>query len=266
MRPLVCCSSFALLLALSACGGAKKVADSPSNAEDTGEGGAADTPAPADTPPTAGGHAPGDDSAKKPMPCSGFDITDLAAALSQIACEVRKPDTSAKKDLKDSLEIKVVPDSPRIAPGATATLTVIFKNKSKSDLPLDFVIDPEPHFDFEVYTLKGKRADAPAGAAPSLPAEVANAPVPDPKVARVTLSQQGTATLTLKWTAVKTKWASKERAKGALPGRGYPRDPAGPLAKGSYILRVITPLTGVFEGVDHEASQPRAQITVAPMP
>jgi hypothetical protein len=29
---------------------------------------------------------------------------------------------------------------------------------------------------------------------------------------------------------------------------------------------VITPLTNVFEGVDHDASQPRVQITVAPMP
>src|ERR1700722_6958428 len=100
MRPLPFCSSLALVLALSACGGAKKDADSPSNADDTGEGGAADPPAPADTPPSAGGHAPGDDSAKKPMPCSGFDITDLAAALSQIACEVPKPDPTSQKDLK----------------------------------------------------------------------------------------------------------------------------------------------------------------------
>ena len=57
-----------------------------------------------------------------------------------------------------------------------------------------------------------------------------------------------------------------ERAKGALPGQGYPREAAGPLPKGTYILRVITPLTNVFEGVDHDASQPRVQITVAPMP
>jgi hypothetical protein len=89
--------------------------------------------------------------------------------------------------------------------------------------------------------------------------------VPEPKVARVTLAPLGTARLVLKWNAVKYKWASKERAKGALPGRGYPRDPAGPLAKGTYVLRVITPLTGVFEGVDHEVSQPRVQVNVAPL-
>jgi len=160
----------------------------------------------------------------------------------------------------------VVPDSPRIAPGSTASITVIFKNKGKGDLPLSFVVDPEPRFDFAVYTLKGARVDAPKGSAPSLPPEVANASVPEPKVARITLPQQGTAKLTLKWNAVKYKWASKDRAKGALPGQGYPRDPAGPLPKGTYILRVITPLTNVFEGVDHDASQPRVQITVAPMP
>ena len=169
-------------------------------------------------------------------------------------------------DLKDRLEIKVVPDSPRIAPGSTASVTVTFKNKGKTDLPLNFVVDPEPRFDFAVFTMKGSRVDAPKGNAPSLPPEVANASVPEAKVARITLATQGTAKLTLKWNAVKYKWASKDRAKGALPGQGYPRDPAGPLPKGTYILRVITPLTNVFEGVDHDASQPRVQITVAPMP
>lgn len=128
------------------------------------------------------------------------------------------------------------------------------------------MVDPEPRFDFEVYTLKGARADAPKGAAPSLPPEVANATAPEPKIARVTLAQQGTAKLTLKWNAVKYKWASKERAKGALPGHGYPKEPAGPLTKGAYVLRVLTPLTGVFEGVDHDVSQPRVQVSVAPMP
>jgi hypothetical protein len=80
------------------------------------------------------------------------------------------------------------------------------------------------------------------------------------------LPQQGTAKLTLKWNAVTYKWASKDRAKGALPGRGYPKDPGGPLKKGKYILRVITPLTGVFEGVDHEVSQPRVEVNVGSMP
>jgi hypothetical protein len=61
---------------------------------------------------------------------------------------------------------------------------------------------------------------------------------------------------------VKFKWASKDKAKGAMPGRGYPREPAGPIGKGKYVLRVITPLVGVSQGVDHEVSQPRTQVEV----
>ena len=78
----------------------------------------------------------------------------------------------------------------------------------------------------------------------------------------MTLAPNGTAKVTESWTAVKYKWASKDKAKGALPGRGYPREPAGPIAKGKYVLRVITPLVGVFEGVDHELSQPRTQVEI----
>ena len=260
-------TSLALLLALASCGGAKKDADAPGNDEAAGEGGAAaDNAPPADDSTPSSKPVPGDDSSKKSSPCGGFDIGDLASVLSQATCEVDNANPNEQKDVKDLLDIKVVPDSPRIAPGGTATITVTFKNKGKADLPLSFVVDPEPRFDFEVYSLKGVRADAPRGNAPPLPPEVANASVPDPKVSRITLPQQGTARLTLKWSAVKYKWASKDRARGALPGQGYPREPAGPLPKGKYILRVITPLTGVFEGVDHEVSQPRVEITVARMP
>lgn len=276
---------FALLLAAAACGGAKKDADNPENASDdtsaSGDNGGGDTaaadqlPAKNDSTPASGGGSAsgggggsgGDDSGnKKSNPCGGFEVPDLASVLGQVACEVQNPSTNAQNDVKDKLEIKVVPDSPRIAPGSTANITVTFKNKSPKDLPLDFVVDPEPRFDFEVYTLKGTRVDKPRGSEPSLPPEVANAQVPEPKVARVTLATQGTATLKLQWTAVKYKWAGKDRAKGAIPGHGYPKEPAGPLPKGSYILRVITPLTGVFEGVDHDISQPRVQITVGSMP
>ncbi|MGD0525217.1 MAG: hypothetical protein ABSE49_08745 [Polyangiaceae bacterium] len=261
----------ALALAVASCGGSKKNADSPGNTEgDTSaEGGAASEDKGAasdDSAPASGTPAPGDDKAKKATPCGGFEIADLVSVLSQAACEVANPSTTDQPDLSDKLEIKVIPDSPRIAPGSTAGVTVVFKNKSKGDLPLNFVVDPEPRFDFALYTLKGSRVDAPKGSAPPLPPEVANATVPEAKVARITLATQGTAKVSLKWNAVKYKWASKERAKGALPGQGYPREPAGPLPKGTYVLRVITPLTNVFEGVDHDASQPRVQITVAPMP
>ena len=268
-------ASFALLalvLPIAACGGAKKDADNPENTEsadggdDGGPAPAADVPAPADSSASGASAASGDDAAKKSGPCSGFEIADLASMISQSDCEVPDAKETDQKDLSKILEIKVVPDSPRIAPGATSTITVTYKNKGPKELPLDFVVDPEPRFDFEVYTLKGNRVDQPKGAEPMLPPEVANAAVPDAKIARVTLAQQGTARLTLHWTAVTYKWASKDKARGALPGHGYPKEPSKPLKKGSYILRVITPLTGVFEGVDHEVSQPRVQITVAPMP
>jgi hypothetical protein len=265
-------SSLALVLAaLAACGGAKKDADSPANGEETAssdDGGASASAneSPGDSTPASGTAAPGDDKAKKPTPCGGFEIADLASVLSQAACEVDGASANEQKDVKDLLDVKVVPDSPRIAPGSTATVTVTFKNKGKKDLALSFVVDPEPRFDFEVYSLKGSRIDAPKGEAPSLPPEVANATAPESKIARITLAQQGTAKLTLKWNAVKYKWASKERAKGALPGRGYPKEVAGPLPKGAYMLRVITPLTGVFEGMDHDVSQPRVQVTIGSIP
>ncbi len=86
-------------------------------------------------------------------------------------------------------------------------------------------------------------------------------------MARVTLATQGTATLKLLRERREVQVGRQGSArKGASPGHGYPREPAGPLPKGQYILRVITPLTGVFEGVDHEVSQPRVQVMVAPMP
>jgi hypothetical protein len=258
------------LFALSACGGAKKTADEPQNTEEaaSGDGGSSTEALGAPSPesaPTPGGGKPvgGDEPAKAPTPCGGFEIPNLLAVLSQASCEA--PDNKAlsdPKEMKDLLEIKVALDSAMVAPGSSAQVTVTYKNKGKTDLPLYFVVDPEPRFDFEAYTLKGDRADNPGGAAPSLPAEVYNAPAPEPKIAKVTLAPLGTAKLSLKWDAVKYKWASKERAKGALPGRGYPRDPAGPLKKGKYVLRVITPMTGVLEGIDKEVSQPRTQVTV----
>jgi hypothetical protein len=262
MRSFSLASSL-LLVSLVACGG--KPAQSPENGEDNADGGSetADNSSKSSSSGSSGAKAPGEDAEKKKTPCSGFDIPDLAAVLSQTECEVGAPkEGAAPKELKDALEIKAVTDSMKVAPGSTATITVTFRNKSKADLALDFLVDPEPRFDFELYTLKGSRADAPKGDAPSLPPEVSNAEAPEQKIARVTIAANGTARLTLKWNAVTYKWASKERAKGALPGHGYPKEPAGPVAKGKYVLRVVTPLTGVAEGSEHEWSQPRAQVEV----
>jgi hypothetical protein len=257
----------AVLVGLVACGGPPKDADSPSNADESGDAGpaAADMAAPSDTSTPPAKPAPGDDE-KQATPCAGASFPDLPSVLSQVACEVPAPPSGSDKDLKDVLEIKVVPDSPRIAPGATSTVTITFRNKGKTELPLYFTVDPEPRFAFEVYTPKGNRVDKPRGNEPALPAEVANAPQPEPKVAQIKLAPLGVATVRLPWMAVKYKWAPKDRAKGALPGHGYPRVPAGSLPKGPYILRVVTPLIGVFEGIDHEVSQPRVQVTVGNVP
>jgi hypothetical protein len=240
--------------------------DDPSSVDDTAQ---ADAEAP--PPPPMMGRAADpevpvtvkDEGEKKAVSCSGANIADLAAVLAQSSCEVpnAKPD-EPQKDLKDQLEITVTTDSPKVAPGSSSTVTVVFHNKGKTVLPLDFEVDPEPQFDFQVFTLKGVRADRPAGEAPPLPPEVQNAPEPEKTVARVVLAPNGTAKLTTSWTAVKYKWASKEKAKGALPGHGYPREAAAPLSKGKYVLRVITPLVGVAEGSDHELTQPRTPVQV----
>lgn len=262
--------TYPLLLAalLAAC--AKTLPpDDPSSVDDTAKGDdGGDAPPPqhsmlSQADPTVPVTVKDDTGDPKAMSCGGANIPDLAAVLAQAACEVAnaKPD-EPEKDLKDQLEIKVETDSPKVAPGSSAKVTVTFHNKGKTVLPLDFVVDPEPRFDFEVYTLKGSRVDKPAGESPALPPEVQNAPEPEKTIARVTLAPNGTAKVTESWMAVKYKWASKDKAKGALPGRGYPREPAGPIGKGKYVLRVITPLVGVSQGVDHEISQPRTQVEI----
>ena len=57
------------------------------------------------------------------------------------------------------------------------------------------------------------------------------------------------------------KWAP-EKVRGTPPERGYPRAPAGPLAKGKYTVKVVTPLVGVSEGVDHEMSAPKVEVEI----
>lgn len=193
--------------------------------------------------------------------CTGFDL-DLNKVLYQAACEVPKaPEKSM--EIKGKLEVKV--SAPKtVAAGKHADLTITFVNKTAAELPLYFVVDPEPRFSTETFDAKGGRADMPTAAEPALPDSVANAPRPEAKAARVVLVGNGKATVTIPWDAVKTKWAPKEKVKGAIPGRGYPREPAGPLGKGKYSVKLVTPLTAVFEGIDHEVSQPRVEIEVTP--
>jgi hypothetical protein len=259
LRPLlVVLAAFAA----SGCAGKTPAADSPENADESASSESSDKSEKSEQPSGKGNATIKDDDKSAPMKCGGFDIPDLAVLLAQASCEL--PDGTAEpkeRDVKDVLAVTVSADA-HVTPGSHSTVRVLFKNKGKTDLPLDFVVDPEARFTFEVYTPKGARVDKPAGQEPELPSEVSNAPVPDKKYARITIAANGTAGLTLTWDAVKTKWVSKEKAKGAVPGRGYPREPAGPLPKGKYVLRVVTPLVGVFEGDDHEVSQPRTNVQV----
>jgi hypothetical protein len=251
---------------LVACGGSSHPAQSPSNGdtsaapEATGDEKSSDTDKKGAPP-----GPPGDkEGTTKPSPCAGSEIGDLTSVLAQSACEAKgwKPD-AIPPNLDASLEIKVALDARKVAPGGKATVTVTYHNKGTKDLPLYFVVDPEPRFEFQVRTRKGAvRVDRPAGHEPALPPAVANAPPPDKLFALVTIAPQGSATASLPWQAVRHQWASKEVAKGAVPGQGYPQEPAGPLPPGKYVLRVVTPLVNVSEGIDHEVSQPRINIEV----
>jgi hypothetical protein len=261
-------ASIALLVGITACGAATPPAEAPEEeSKDSPEKEGLDQPssaiAHAKDPMVAVTVKDETEGKKKDAPCAGTNIPDLAAIASQSSCEVNDPQAEvARRDVKDALEIKVATDPPKIAPGATAKVTLVLHNKGKTPLQLDFAIDPEPRFKFEVYTKKGQRVDKPTGNEPPLPPEIANAPVPERQISRVLLAPQGNATVNLSWDAIKYKWAAKEKAKGAVPGRGFPQEPAGPLAPGKYVLRVVMPLVGLAEGVDHEVTQPRAEVEI----
>jgi hypothetical protein len=206
-----------------------------------------------------------DTEEKQAIPCSGMNIPNLLAALSQAACELPEGTApSPQRATKSSLDVAVSTDSAKVAPGGAAKIFLVFKNKGKTKLPLDFTVDPDPRFTFELYTPKGARAaDKPVGKEPSLPAATADNPGGEPRLARVTLDPNGMAKLALDWQAVRYKWAAKEKAKGALAGHGFPREPAGPLPRGKYVLHIVMPLAN---GDDPEIRQPRLSIEVSGTP
>jgi hypothetical protein len=209
-------------------------------------------------------NASGDDASKVNTGCGGVEIPDLLSLLAQAACEVPNASPNDKlPDLKDVLEVKVTPPES-IAPGGHADVVITFKNTGKAPLKLDFVVDPEARFDFELYNVKNTRADLPAGPEPKLPKELAEAAPAAKRTARVTLATRGMATVKLGWDAVKMKWAPSDRAKGGIPGRGYPKVPGGPLPKGKYVLKVLTPLTDISQGGDRELSIQKVPIVVGP--
>lgn len=249
----------ALAVASGACGGKKKDAEDPSKATDKSaetDGGGGETA-------SSGGDADGGSGdAPKKDECVGFDIPNVEDVLLKSACEeTQKPDAMQNVDLKGKLEVVASSVPTKIGPGGKTELLVTFTNKSKDPLTLHFKIDPTPRFETETYDKKGKRVDMPASNPPPPPKGVTQPPPSEPKAARLTIAANGTARMRLAWDAVKMKWAP-EKVKGTPPERGYPRTAAGPLPKGKYTVKVVTPLVGVFEGVDHEMSAPKVEIEV----
>ena len=251
-------TTLALLLALGVtpgCGN-KKPADDATSAGDGGseDGGAGETASGAD----------GGPAGEKKDECVGFDIGNVEDILMKNACEEPdvKPDSMAPVDLKGKLEVTLSASPTRSTGGGKVDLLVSFANKSKEPLVLHFKIDPVPRFEIEVYdTKKNKRADMPAGPTPPPPKGATQPPPSEAKTARVTIAPNGSACMRMPWEAVKMKWAP-EKYRGTPPERGYPRAAAGPLPKGKYLVKVLTPLVGVSEGVDHEMSAPKVEIEV----
>jgi len=208
----------------------------------------------------AGASSEGTPPVKKD-PCTGFEM-DLGNALMQAPCEAPNPKAEEKPvDMKGKLVVSLVPSSATVSPGGHADLALTLSNKSNAPLALFFTIDPTPRFPTETYDKKGKRADMPPGNPPPLPKGMAPREATSHETARITIVPNGTAKLTVPWDAVKTRWAP-EKLKGTPPEEGYPRKHAGPLARGTYTVKVAMPLVLVFEGMDREVSAPKTTITV----
>ncbi len=266
IRPTVNASLFGLLvLALVpgvGCGGGKKPATTSADEDAGSDGGGGDETASSEK----GGDGGGAGGEKKDE-CIGFDIANVEDLLLKSACEEpnTKPDSLTPIDLKGKLEVIVSASPTRVAPGGKADLVVTFANKSKDPLVLHFRIDPVARFEVEVWdqpTKKGpKRADMPTGAAPSPPKGMTQPGPSEVKTAKITIAANGSARARIPWEAVKMKWAP-EKVRGTPSERGFPRAPNGPLPKGKYTVKVVTPLVGVSEGVDHEMSAPKVEIEI----
>lgn len=196
--------------------------------------------------------------------CTGFEIGNLEDMLIKSDCEVpdAKPESVANPDMKDKLEVKLTASPTKVAPGGKVDLQVTFTNKTKEPMTLQFRIDPVARFETETYDAKGKkRVDMPAGQPPQPPKGHSPPPPAEAKVAKVTLTSNGFARAVVPWEAVRMGWAP-EKVRGTAVEKGFPRKPAGPLPRGKYQVKVMTPLVGVFEGGEHEVSGPKVEIEV----
>ena len=252
-----CSLVLVVALAASACGGKKEPANPSADKGDAGD----DENAGAFSPEEADGGT-GKPPEKKDV-CVGFDIGNLEDLLAKSDCEVPNatPESLENVDVKGKLELKVTASPTRVAPGGKADLLVTFTNKTSVPMPLSFRIDPLARFETETYDAKKKRADMPPGNPPPPPKGHTAPPPADVKIARVTLAPNGSARVTVPWEAVRMKWAP-QKVRGTAVEKGYPRAPAGPLPKGKYTVKVVTPLVGVLEGGDHEVSAPSLDVEV----
>ncbi|HVJ93336.1 MAG TPA: hypothetical protein VM580_26225 [Labilithrix sp.] len=260
MHRLTTATASSLLLALAAlamgCGGAEKkdsVTPNASEAEPgTSELGSDDEDAGASELKTA-----------KKDACVGFEINNLEDLLAKSDCEVpnMKPDQVQNQDMKGKLEVTLAASPTKVAPGGKVDLVVTMANKTNAPMTLQFLIDPLARFETETYDAKKKRADMPPGTPPPPPKGHSAPPPAEKKVGKVTLAPNGSVHVHVPWDANKMKWAP-EKVRGSAVERGYPRVPAGPLAKGTYTIKVITPLIGVFEGADREVSAPTVNVEV----
>jgi len=204
---------------------------------------------------------------EKPEPkkdaCVGFDVANLEDMLVKSDCEVpnTKPEGVPNPDLKGKLEVTLTATPAKVAPGGKVDLVVSFTNKTNGPLPLHFRIDPVARFETEAYDAKKKRVDIPNGNPPPAPKGHTSPPPAEAKVAKITLAANGYARVRVPWDAVKMKWAP-DKVRGTAFEKGFPRAPAGPLAKGKYTVKVVTPLVGVFEGGEHEVSAPKVDVEV----
>ena len=223
------------------------------------------TPAPKSASDTAGasdgGAADGASDGGGSSVCTGSDL-DLVNVLVQSACEVPNAPSDAKlQDVSALLAVTVSASPNTVAPGGHADVVVTYTNKSQAPLSLSFLLDPTARFSVEVYTMKNARADLPHNKPPHGKSEGPPPEASAPGTARVTIAPGGKASAKVDWSAVRLKWAP-ELVKGTPPEQGYPTAPAGPLGRGMYTLKVITPLIGVFEGSEHEVSTAKTTLKV----
>jgi hypothetical protein len=197
----------------------------------------------------ADGSGGSDKSAQVDKVCVGSDL-NLDEALSKPACISAAPLETNANTFGSALEATLLAQPTSVDPGGHVELTLVLRNKGKTDLPLKFKVDPFARFLVEVYDSSHRRADAPTGDHPPPPKDYAPPPEPDAKLATVVLKPNGTARVSVPWDAVKTVWAPEKLKKGTPAGGGFPRKPAGPLPKGVYTAKVIPPFNTVFDGFE----------------